>query len=96
MRVEGVNDTRATTGPLEWSDPPARHVGIWFDLLAPLVEQPRRWALVRVFELPGTAHSTARDLRRRRVNYQPGAWEFRTRRKPNGGTGLWARYLGPA
>lgn len=91
-----------------WQDPPASGANRagqprkWERLLAPLMDQPKRWALVRHFEGMTSASSAATVLRRPNsergaCKTPPGRWEFTTRATPDKkGSDLYARYLGPA
>lgn len=85
-----------------WEDPSARPssgpAGSWSTRLAPLVEQPRRWAIVGAF-----SSGTASALRTRGNSYRlpAGTWEFVSRRRrsdgepaPAGKVWVYARYLG--
>lgn len=58
---------------------------------------PRMWIEVAVYNGPSSANSTAHQIRTgdRLAPYQPaGAFETRTEPLPDGGTALYARYLG--
>jgi hypothetical protein len=82
-----------------WEDPePSPHSananrGKWLALLAPLIDHPKRWALIDEAEKVGTIARRAVNLRRRMVVIPrpDDRWEFTTR-----GTKLYARYMGEA
>src|SRR5574337_930501 len=87
------------TTAVQWKDPPPRERGHgaqskWLRLLTPLMEQPRRWALVKDFWSASAAYSTGCRLHRGTLKRPPGRWEF-TARKTDTGAELYARYLGP-
>jgi hypothetical protein len=86
-----------------WKDPPPRTggkgiAGIWLKALAPLLEEPGRWALVKSFESQQAAGSCAQSLAKRRVQipHPDHEWEFVSRKSDNGSDGadVYARYLG--
>lgn len=63
-------------------------------LLEQLTAHPGRWARVAHFAATGSAHTTASLLRTGRRAVPPGRWEFEGRRNPEGGSDLYACYLG--
>ena len=83
---------------IEFRDPPPPRVGgrprVWEPLLAPLTEHPGRWAVVRTYEADYLAATDAARLRSGRVPLPPGRWEFTSRRTSDGGSELFARFLG--
>lgn len=83
---------------IRWEDPPsataATRRGYWVPLLEPLMDQPKRWAIVATKETQSNASSTAANLRFRVVKVPPGRWEF-VSRTVDGEHRVYARYLGP-
>lgn len=82
-----------------WAEPPEpTRRGIqpndWITELAPLVEQPKRWAKVRHYKSIGGASNPAKQINERRVPLTVGGWEAAARRDPDGGSDLYVRYLG--
>lgn len=82
-----------------WKDPPplskyGAH-GIWERRLAPLVERPGEWAVVK--ETAKTNTSIAAQLRRRvyRIPFPSHEWEFVQRSSDHNTIEIYARYLGP-
>jgi hypothetical protein len=78
-----------------WEDPPpARGDGRlrWGDRLAPLFEQPGKWAHVFT-STPSTADTSVTKLRSRKYRYPPGRYEFCSRIVDGEGR-VYARYLG--
>lgn len=83
-------------GQIVWEDPPPnpREPGHWKRDLLPLTERPGQWARLRT--TPGrAAQATATNLTRGKYALPPGRWEFISRATGDGGTALYARYLGP-
>lgn len=87
-----------------WCDPPTtrapRHV-VWRPLLAPLMDRPGVWAMIRTYNRADAAYQAVGDLRRAgrgegRAAAPRGRWEFCsgqvTPDVPE--WGVWARYLG--
>jgi hypothetical protein len=66
--------------------------GVWLERLAPLVEQPNRWAQVYETETPKRANGLVANLTRRRVTipHPEHGWSFASR-----GPIIYARYNGP-
>lgn len=73
------------------------YVGVWETRLRPFLERPNEWGVVFDFETgdfdedmvaPKRATAAARNLRRRKVRYQEGEWEFSAR-----GTKVYAKCL---
>jgi hypothetical protein len=66
--------------------------GVWLERLAPLIEQPDRWAQVYEAETPKRANGLVANLTRRRVAipHPEHAWSFASR-----GPVVYARYDGP-
>jgi hypothetical protein len=82
-----------------WEDPPIgrgrRNESIWLDILGPVTERPNTWARVRTWASSKTAaHSAARSLRDGSFKMPEGRWEFQAK-VFEGGSAIWARYLGP-
>ena len=74
-----------------WKDPPTQdNRYVWVDVLAPLVDHPGRWAIVRTTKTSAVARSTVDNLNRGTLRPPPGRWEFRA-----SGCEVFARYLGP-
>jgi hypothetical protein len=84
-------------GQVVWEDPPParnRPSVMWDSLLRPLMEQPGKWARVR--EVPiAKQGGTIALLRKRKLRYPAGRWEFTTRRIDEARISVYARYLGP-
>lgn len=86
-----------------WMDPAptaAHGNGIWMARLGPLVDHPKRWALIGEFNQTTAAQMTARGGSMYKV--PPGKWEYTSRRHvegqpelPAGRSYLFARYMGP-
>jgi type IV secretory pathway TrbF-like protein len=77
---------------IEWRDPPDTRGGgrkQWRELLAPLIERPNAWAMVRAYSTPHQAAQTVWQLRNGRMTRPAGQWEFAARRGE-----VFARYLG--
>jgi hypothetical protein len=77
---------------IEWRNPPETWGGgrmTWRELLAPLVERPNEWAMVRACRTHNEAAQIAWQLRSGRLTKPAGEWEFVSR---NGE--VFARYLG--
>ncbi len=80
----------------QWEEPPeeafkaTQPVGRWWARLSPLLERPGEWARVASgFDSSDAARRTVSHLKRRRVKYPPGRFEFvRT------DDSVYARYLG--
>lgn len=86
---------------IEWSEPPAERGGMWRQTLAPVMDQPGRWALVRDYRRKPSAVDAVRKLRQAadgkgHVVIPPGEWEFvqRQMEPTTARWGVWARYLG--
>lgn len=89
------------TDELKWCDPPSHPK--WKDRLAPLLERPGEWALVRTYDRAESAHNAAGYLRgsangSTRSRVPPGRWLFRSRQVDFDVAewGVWAKFLGPA
>jgi hypothetical protein len=74
---------------------------VWASALAPLIDRPGDWALVRTYDRKPGAVDIVRSLRQAArglgtVRIPPGRWEFTQRRVRPGVDewGVWARYLG--
>lgn len=65
-----------------------------YEVLEQLAQHPNQWAVVQRFETRTSAGSTASLLRTGRRPTPPGSWEFEARRAEDGGSVLYARYLG--
>jgi hypothetical protein len=84
---------------IRWEDPSStgRIAGTrnkWFVALTPLIEHPKRWAIVATRDDSTSSARIAYNLRYRKVNIPPGQWEFTTRLR-DGEYCVYARYLGP-
>lgn len=87
---------------VRWEDPPSanrsanRRKRQWEPRLLPLMEQPKRWAVVRTYPTAKQAYDAVGNLRGAGYRrYLPsGRWEF-TSRTVDGEYRLYARYLGP-
>lgn len=85
---------------LEWCDPPGPAFR-WSDLLAPLMERPGQWAMVRTYDRANDAYQAANYLRgasngTTRSRVPDGRWVFRSRQVDFDVAewGVWAKYLG--
>ena len=82
-----------------WMDPPPyRGRGrptVWVDRLSPLIEHPKRWALVHAYDQLSTAIKAIRRLEAKADLRPSGSWEFVARSLEDGTGGVFARYLGP-
>jgi hypothetical protein len=80
---------------IRWEDPPPAppRQPSWVDRLAPLMEHPKRWAIIQVRETSTQARMTANNLRTQ-ARLPDGQWEF-THRCAGGEWRVYARYLGP-
>lgn len=80
-----------------WEDPPPSARGRtstdWSALLAPLMAQPGRWARIRLYRGKTAAGTAAAELKSGKRRRPAGRWEF-VGRKVDGGSVLYARYLG--
>ena len=82
----------------EFRDPPntrsgargPRGIGVWVELLTPLIDHPGKWAVVRKTEKPVQASGMAASLRKENAKIPPGKWEFAARQGE-----VFARYVGP-
>ena len=80
---------------IRWEDPPASdRVLSWREKLTPLVDYPKRWAVIAVKPGRVAANSLQLNLRRGRLTLPPGRWEF-VYRVVEGEHRVYARYLGP-
>lgn len=82
-----------------WQDPPAPRKGFgrsmaWYQKLLPLVDEPKRWALIHHTETAKKSLAAVGNLRRH-ITKPPGVWEFTSRKTNDGGGDVYARYLGP-
>jgi hypothetical protein len=83
--------------PIRWEDPPT---GVpekkrkWVQLLEPLLEHPKRWAVVATFEHQRQAEAAAYHMRARKIAMPPGQWEGLAK-TVDSEYRLYARYLGP-
>lgn len=83
---------------VEFRNPPLHGRGTkgnWSQILEEVFEQPRRWAMVRTTGTANAAGVMCYALRRRKVRYQAGRWEFRSHATAEGSGEVFARYLGP-
>lgn len=81
-----------------WMDPEecaTGERGKWIRLLTPLMDHPKRWALVDTKPSGKTAATAAMNLRRGVSRHPEGRWEFASRKLEDGHSGVFARYLGP-
>ena len=70
--------------------------GAWVLRLQPLLEHPKRWALVKTYPAPSSARTAKQQLRSNAGVQEMGEWEFASRTAPDGKSGeVYARYLGP-
>ena len=73
----------------------------WYERLMPLRTQPKRWAIIRSYDLMPPAKNAASNLRNRVIRKPAGQWEFQYAPEvvitDDGGYGLiwnvYARYL---
>jgi hypothetical protein len=81
---------------IRWEDPPAGapYKGKWRDKLLPLMEHPKRWAILHTTAERKPADSLATNLRTGKAMLPPGRWEFETH-TVEGEHRVYARYLGP-
>lgn len=88
-----------------WSDPPSAAPGgivpIWVEMLAPCMDRPGTWGMVRDYVRREQARRAVQDLRRStrgrgKVRIPPGEWEFSHGPIPDSTLfGVWAKWLGP-
>lgn len=82
---------------IRWEDPPRSRRGAhkpWLERVEPLVEQPKRWAIVYVSPTKGSAAKMVYSLNHHGMQLPPGRFEF-TSRTVNGEHRVYGRYLGP-
>lgn len=101
-----------STKAVHWEDPPMKskrggRTPVWAPLLLPLMDHPKRWALIRTYNTPHRAVAASSKLRAttrltaearngKNITYlPPGRWEFTARTVEEKGH-LYARYLGEA
>jgi hypothetical protein len=80
---------------IRWEDPPPieKHTD-WAEQLLPLMDHPKRWAMITSRARRDNAASVAMSLRNGRSRTPPGRWEFASR-SVDGEFRVYARYLGP-
>lgn len=90
-----------TAALLEWGDPPPKRGAGGKVLIRPSVEQaellrlnPTRYARIAVFAGKSSATSLAGKLNKKKLATPPGRWEYDGATLPEGGSGLWCRFLG--
>lgn len=88
---------------LVWEDPPPKRGSGGTKKIRPsagqaalLREHPGRFARIDTFAGRGSAQSNASKLNRGSLATPPGRWEFQGGSLPQGGSGLWCRFLGEA
>ncbi len=83
---------------IRWEDPPdpagSGRRGVWIERLTPLMEHPKRWAVVATRPVANPARVLTHDLKVGRFQMPPGRWEFLSR-TVDGECRVYARYLGP-
>jgi hypothetical protein len=83
---------------IRWEDPPdparPRWAGRWVEKLQPLMEHPKRWAVVDTRDGSENARTCVNNLRSGRIKTPPGQWEFLFR-TVEGEFRVYGRYLGP-
>lgn len=86
----------ASKNVLIWRDPPARRTrtGVWEERLAPLIEQPEQWALIRICDTYKQAGGCAGSLKSGKLRMPPGRWEVCARTLDDGTGGVFIRWLG--
>ncbi len=85
------------TDEIRWEDPPIVQAGRpyrWVQVLIPLMDHPKRWAVVETRDSNEKARSTVNSLKHGRFKIPPGRWEF-TNSTVDGEHRVYARYLGP-
>lgn len=91
----------AKGGVVVWEDPPMDRAGPRARVFSQEVEDelrkhPGKWARVKTFEKPSSATSAAARYRKgESPHLKKGDWELVARRV-DGGSALWARYVGKA
>lgn len=79
-----------------WEDPPtptaARKEAEYGAALDTLMKHPKRWARIRAFPSASAANTAAVAMRKSAL--RPGKWEYRGVSDGQGGSRLYARYLG--
>ena len=83
---------------IRWEDPPANESGWgshkWADVLEPLREHPKRWAVLLIVPTSRKAANLVSAFRNGHRRSPPGRWEF-VSRTVDGEHRVYARYLGP-
>jgi hypothetical protein len=82
-----------------WQDPPPSRTGTHKRVLtdeqeAALRANPQRWAMVKQYDKPGGATSTAYMIKKGKSAYVAAEWEATARRNDRGSQ-LYMRYVGP-
>lgn len=83
-----------------WEEPgpELRAMTIWATALAALLEHPNRWARVRTYGDKSTAWKAVNQFQTGRMRLPEGTaqkdWELVPRRSDNGGSHVYARYVG--
>lgn len=82
-----------------WQDPPPSRTGTHKRVLsaeqeAALRANPKRWALIKEYDKPGGAASTAYSIKKSKSALATGEWEATARRNDRGSQ-LYMRYVGP-
>lgn len=91
------------TPVIRWEDPPKVDRGAksskWQDATRPLIDHPKRWAVIAEFDMPRQAHNARQNLRKGTLRLADGTtsadYEFVARNVDGKGV-LYARYVGKA
>jgi hypothetical protein len=82
---------------IRWEDPPttqAGRPGRWVELLIPLMDHPKRWAIVEMCSSSEKARRNVKSLKTGKLKSPSGRWEF-TSSTVDDEHRIYARYLGP-
>ncbi|MCA1569342.1 MAG: hypothetical protein LC798_03260 [Chloroflexi bacterium] len=93
---DGSRKRRYLMTEIVWEEPPPRNGRgpKLADQLIPLIDHPKRWALIATRASGGAAGAAAFNINRRRMMLPAGQWEARSAKRPDGTYGIYARYMG--